>query len=53
MLDHAIWIKGRLYARKGKNNYAFQKTRNCIYHAYIAYDLGDDIVSRLLSEKWD
>lgn len=53
LLDHAIWVKGRLYARKGKCNYAFQKTRNCTYHAYIADDLGDDIVSRLLSEKWD
>lgn len=53
LLNHAIWINGRLYARKGKYNYAFQKTRNCIYHAYIADDLGDDIVSRLLSEKWD
>lgn len=43
----------RLYARKGKRNYAFQRTRDCIYHAYIADDLDDSIVSRLLGEKWD
>lgn len=53
LLNHAIWVKGRLYARKGKYNYAFQNTRNCIYHAYIADDLDGDIVSRLLREKWD
>lgn len=53
LLNHAIWINDRLYARKGKRNYAFQKTRDCIYHAYIADDLDDSIVSRLLGEKWD
>ena len=53
LLNHAIWVKGRLYARKGKYNYAFQNTRNCIYHAYIADDLDGDIVSRLHREKWD
>lgn len=53
LLDKAIWIKNRLYARKGKNNYAFQNTRDCIYHGYIAADLGDDILNVLYQKKWD
>ena len=53
LLDRANSIKGRLYAKKGRNYYAFQKTRECIYHGYIADDLGDDIKSAINSEKWD
>ncbi len=53
LLNRAIWIKNRLYARKGTHNYAFQHTGNCIYHGYIADDLGDDILSVLYREKWD
>lgn len=53
LLDHAIWIKQRLYARKGKHNYAFQNERDCIYHCYIADDLGDDILKELYKRKWD
>ncbi|MCI8852306.1 MAG: hypothetical protein HFI32_02220 [Lachnospiraceae bacterium] len=53
LLDHAIWIKQRLYARKGNHNYAFQKTRDCIYHGYIADDLDDDILSELYARRWD
>ncbi len=53
LLNRAIWIKNRLYARKGKTNYAFQNTRDCIYHGYIAEDLGDDILTALYSVKWD
>lgn len=53
LLDHAIWIKQRLYARKGKHNYAFQKEQDCVYHCYIAEDLGDDILKELYKRKWD
>lgn len=53
LLDRAIWIKQRLYARKGKHNYAFQNERDCIYHCYIADDLGDDILKELYKKKWD
>lgn len=53
LLDRANSIKGRLYAKKGRNYYAFQKTRECIYHGYIADDLGDDVKSAINSEKWD
>lgn len=53
LLDRAIWIKNRLYARKGKKNYAFQNTRDCVYHGYIAKDLSDDILSKLYQVKWD
>lgn len=53
LLDHSIWIKKRLYARKGSRNYAFQNTKDCIYHGYIADDLGDDILAELYKRKWD
>lgn len=53
LLDCAIWIKQRLYARKGKHNYAFQNEQDCIYHCYIADDLGDDILKELYKKKWD
>lgn len=53
LLDHAVWIKQRLYGRKGNRNYAFQNTRECIYHAYIADDLDEDILTELYQEKWD
>ena len=39
--------------RKGKNNYAFMNTIGCIYHGYIAADLGDDILTELNKTKWD
>lgn len=53
LLDHAICVKGRLYARRGKHNYAFQNTRRQIYHGYIADDLGEDILKELSAVKWD
>ena len=53
LLDQAIWIKQHLYARRGKHNYAFQNTRKCIYHGYIANDLEDDILAELYKKKWD
>ena len=53
LLDKAIWIKNRLYARKGVHNYAFQETREGIFHCYIDDDLGDDILRELYKKKWD
>lgn len=53
LLNHSIWIKQRLYARKGKHNYAFQNEQDCIYHGYIADDLGDDILKELYKRKWN
>ena len=53
LLDRAIFVKNRLYARKGENNYAFMNTIGCIYHGYIAADLGDDILTELNKTKWD
>ena len=52
LLDHAVWIKGRLYARYAGRNYAFQNTEDNIYHGYIADDLGEDIVRALDNYKW-
>lgn len=53
LLNRAIWIKGRLYARRGIHNYTFQNTRDCIYHGYISDSLGDDIQRELYRVKWD
>ncbi|MGN0334377.1 MAG: hypothetical protein ACI4DV_01765 [Lachnospiraceae bacterium] len=52
LLDRAICINGRLYARKNDKNYAFQNTRDVIYHGYIAEDLGDHIKKELDKQKW-
>lgn len=43
LLNKAIEIKGRLYAKKNGHYYAFQKERDIDYHGYRAEDLGDDI----------
>lgn len=53
LLNHAIWIKQHLYARKGKHNYAFQNEQDCVYHGYIADNLSEDILKELYKRKWD
>jgi hypothetical protein len=53
LLNHAIWIKGRLYGRKHGKNYAFQCTGGNVYHGYIADDLRDDILHELNAHKWE
>jgi len=53
LLDRAIEVRGRLYARKGKINYAFQKEQECIYHGYEDYYLPGNILSELNAVKWD
>lgn len=52
LLNRAVWIKGRLYARKNGKNYAFQCTGKNVYHGYIADDLGDDIINGLSAHDW-
>jgi hypothetical protein len=52
LLNRAVWIKGRLYARKNGKNYAFQCTGKNVYHGYIADDLGDDIKNGLSAHDW-
>lgn len=47
LLNKAIEIKGRLYAKKNGHYYAFQNGRDIDYHGYRADDLGDDIKYRL------
>ena len=47
LLNKAIYIKGRLYAKKDGKYYAFQNERDINYHGYIADDLGEDIKRRL------
>lgn len=51
LLNKAIEIKGRLYAKKDGYYYAFQRERDIDYHGYRADDLGDDI-KRQLDKKF-
>lgn len=47
LLNKALYIKGRLYAKKNGHYYAFQKERDVSYHGYRADDLNDDIKRQL------
>ncbi len=47
LLNKAVEIKGRLYAKKNGYYYAFQNERDIDYHGYRADDLGDDIKRQL------
>lgn len=47
LLNKAIYIKGRLYAKKNESYYAFQNEQDIIYHGYRADDLGDDVKRQL------
>ena len=47
LLNKAIKIKGRLYAKKNGYYYAFQNEQDIDYHGYRADDLGDDIKKQL------
>lgn len=53
LLDDAIEIKGRLYARRGNKNYTFQSTGDCVYHGYEVDNLQMDVLSVLMRKKWD
>ncbi len=50
LLNKAIEIKGRLYAKKGGYYYAFQNEGDIDYHGYRVDDVGDDIKSQLDKE---
>ncbi len=50
LLNKAVEIKGRLYAKKNGYYYAFQNERDIDYHGYRVDDAGDDIKSRLDKE---
>ncbi len=43
LLNRAVEIKGRLYAKKSGCYYAFQNERDVDYHGYRIDDVGDDI----------
>jgi len=47
LLNKAVEIKGRLYAKRNGHYYAFQNERDINYHGYRADDLGDDIKCQL------
>ena len=47
LLNKAVEIKGRLYAKNNGYYYAFQNERDIDYHGYRADDLGDDIKRQL------
>ena len=50
LLNNAINIKGRLYAKKNSNYYAFQNEGDINYHGYRADDLGEEIKNCLDKE---
>ena len=52
LLNKAIEIKERLYAKKNGHYYAFQNERDIDYHGYRADDLGED-VKRQLDREFD
>lgn len=47
LLNKAVYIKGRLYAKNKGYYYAFQNERDINYHGYRADDLGEDIKRQL------
>lgn len=53
LLDRAIEVNGRLYARKDGINYAFQQERECVYHGYEDYSIPVNIQVELDKERWD
>ncbi len=50
LLNKAVEIKGRLYAKKNGYYYAFQNERDIDYHGYRVDDAGDDIKCQLDKE---
>lgn len=50
LLNKAVQIKGRLYAKKNGYYYAFQNERDIDYHGYRVDDLGEDVKRRLDKE---
>ena len=50
LLNKAIYIKGRLYAKKNGHYYAFQNERDVDFHGYRADDLGEDVKRQLDKE---
>lgn len=47
LLNKAVEMKGRLYAKKNGCYYVFQNERDIDYHGYRADDVGDDMKSQL------
>ena len=50
LLNKAVEIKGRLYAKKNGHYYAFQHEGDVNYHGYRADDVGEDIKYQLDKE---
>ena len=50
LLNKAIEIKGRLYAKKNGYYYAFQNERDIDYHGYRVDDVGEDVKYQLDKE---
>lgn len=53
LLNKAIFINNRLYAKKNGKIYAFMKEGPCIYHGYIDNKAQEDIQRALNTIKWD
>lgn len=52
LLDKAVSVNGRLYGRKNGKDYAFQNTKDMIYHGYRVDTLADNIKNELDKYEW-
>ncbi len=53
LLDKAIFVDGKLYGQKSDSYYAFQCTKDNIYHGYKVNNLSEKIVRELNHFRWD
>lgn len=53
LLNHAVEIGGRLYAKKCGKYYAFQNHRDILYHGYQVDDLPENVRRQIDVHKWD
>ena len=52
LLNKAIYIKGRLYAKKGTSYYTFPNEGDVNYHGYRIDDIGEDVRRQIDKETW-
>ena len=53
LLNRAIPVNNRLYAKKDGKVYAFMEERPCIYHGYIDSEAPDFVLKELEKAQWD
>lgn len=53
LLNHAIVIEGRLYAKRHGRVYAFMEERPNVFHGYIDDDVPESVTRELDKRKWE